>query len=281
MEPETNRTIGSGSIGSGSIGSNLAVYTVIMGDGYALPPVTPEPEVTYLCFTDQYGLDPRGWEIVSVSPLLPHDLPRSSREQKLRPHRWLGGFDRSIYVDPSVELTGSAEELWSTLVPNQEIVLGCFWHSFRDTLELEFDTVRETHLEHPHLLTELRDMISDINPTLLQQRPNFGGILARHHHHPACVDAMEYWFALVLRYSRRDQLSFPLALTHFAEGRVFIFQHDIHASAFHRWPIEGYKRPARYLEGYLPTQKPPSRLIRVGQGLLRRIALPRQFQRER
>jgi hypothetical protein len=59
---------------------------------------------------------------------------------------------------------------------------------------------------------------------------------------------MEGWFANVMRYSRRDQLSLPLALNAAPAGAVHVSPLDLRVSRFHKWPIEGYARPSRYFE---------------------------------
>lgn len=228
----------------------IAVYTVIIGDGYVLPEVNRDDDADYLCFTDQSDLQPNGWSLIHCEALLPLDLPRSSREQKLRPHRYLQSYQRSIYVDPSVCLTQPAEEVWRYLIPDEGTVLGCFWHSFRETLSDEIDAVRSGGLEHDYILSELQELIENRYMRELKSRPFWGGFMARRHMSPVCVDAMEQWFAYVLRYSRRDQLTMPLVMTKIADDLVFVRKEDIFHSPIHNWPVKGYSRPDRYYRGY-------------------------------
>lgn len=230
--------------------SRIAVYTVIMGDGYALPKAKHRSDADHLCFTDQSNIDPNGWTIIKCSPTIPDDLPRSSREQKIRPHRHLQNYQRSIYIDPSVSLMSSAEDAWHYLMPNESTIFGCFWHSYRETLSDEFSAVEKAEIEHVHILSELREFVSANQAGLLGQRPMWGGFLARRHMMPGCIESMEHWFAYVLRYSRRDQLTLPLALSGLPTSRLSIRQENIFRSPVHTWPIEGYKRPERYYAGY-------------------------------
>lgn len=227
----------------------LVVYTVIIGDGYRLPPVRPVQDAPHLCFTDQ-RIDPNGWEIVPITPILPADPARSSRDPKVRPHRFLPQYSRSLFIDPTVDLQAPAQALWATLMPGPDHVLGCLHHSIRTTLGEEFDAVDRASMEHARILRELRNMLRDHHPGTLDLRPAWGGILARRHHEPACIDAMEAWFAHILRYARRDQLTLPLILSQMPESRRHIAALDNRRSPFHQWPIEGYARPARYMDGY-------------------------------
>lgn len=237
----------------------LVVYTVIIGDGYRLPPVRPVQNVPHLCFTDQ-RLAANGWEIVPIAPLLPADPARSSRDPKVRPHRFLPHHARSLFIDPAVDLQAPAQALWAALMPDPDHVFGCMHHSFRASLADEFDEVDRASFEHARILRELRTMLRDHHPGTLQLRPSWGGILARRHHHPACIDAMEAWYAHILRYARRDQLTLPLILSQMPKARRHIAALDNNRSPFHAWPIEGYVRPARYLDGY--NRNPHHRKLR-------------------
>ncbi|NBE07594.1 glycosyltransferase domain-containing protein [Paragemmobacter ruber] len=227
----------------------LVVYTVIIGDGYRLPPVRSVQDAPHLCFTDQ-RLDPNGWELVPITPILPADPARSSRDPKVRPHRFLPQYSRSLFIDPTVDLLAPAQALWAALVPAPDQVFGCMHHSFRTSLADEFDEVDRASMEHARILRELRNMLQDRHPDLLAQPPYWGGVIARRHNHPACIDAMEAWFAHILRYARRDQLTLPLILSQMPAARRHIAALDNIRSPFHQWPIDGYTRPARYLDGY-------------------------------
>ncbi len=231
---------------------NIVVYTVIFGDGYSLPPFVPAEGVDHICFTDQNDLEARNWQILRVAPMLPDDLPRSSREQKIRAHRWLSGYDASIYIDPSVVLTKSATEIWNKMVPDREIFFGCFRHSFRSSLTEEFEAVQQQQLDTPTVIAELHSTIRRHNLELFQQKPFWGGLIARRHNDPRCIEVMELWHSLVLRYSRRDQLSLPVALAASEARQIFSLEQDIQQSSFHHWPRAGYRRPLRYYRGFLP-----------------------------
>lgn len=73
-----------------------------------------------------------------------------------------------------------------------------------------------------------------------------GGVLARRHNEPACIDVMEVWFTHILRYSRRDQLSLPLALAYLSHTQQNILLADIHQTEFHKWPVSDKPKPIGY-----------------------------------
>ena len=90
-------------------------------------------------------------------------------------------------------------------------------------------------------------MLEGLAPELLLQPPVWGGIVARRHNDTECVSAMETWFANVLRYSRRDQLSLSLALLSLPDSSRHILVGDNHQGEFFYWPTSRDK-PARYFE---------------------------------
>jgi len=235
----------------------LAVFTCIYGDGYELPKASVYAGVDYICFTDQADLAPNGWQIRLAPALLPADLARSSRETKIRPHRWLGDYAKSIYADPSVELTNDPNGLWEFLTGGRdEVVFGALEHSYRDTLLAEFAVVLESKLDAPTTVHEQLEAYTLTTPTVLDSKPVWGGLIARRHLNEICIDAMEDWYTHVMRYSRRDQLSLPGVLSRMPNSRIHVMRQDNYLSNFHRWPREGYSRPPRYYESVATTFVP-------------------------
>ena len=232
----------------------LAVYTVAMGAEFSLPATVPCSGVSYICFSDRPQVDPNGWTVQIVEPLLPLDLTRSSREQKIRPHRWLSDFDRSIYIDTKVQLTASPLDLWDYLVPTEDTIFGALHHSFRDSIEDEFALVKGKGFDNRDVLKEQLEIYRKIAPEVLTSRPVWGGMLARRHNDRDLLNAMELWFAHVLRYSRRDQLSLVLALSKLPRERISLTTCNNHESAFHVWPVGNVEKPARFFEE-LPATK--------------------------
>jgi hypothetical protein len=227
----------------------LVVYTAVFGAGYELPP-RPSGRADAVCFTDRADLEPNGWTVHVVRPLLPADLARSSREQKIRPYRWLPDHARSLYIDPSVELLTDPEELWKELAGDDpHFWFGAFQHSFRVSVAGEIDAVLDNRFEAPERVHEHVRALVLTEGASLRRRPVWAGVLARRHHDPRCAPAMEDWHAQVLRYSRRDQISLPGVLDRAGADGVRLVDGDNRATAWHRWPRSDYQRPETYLTG--------------------------------
>lgn len=213
------------------------MYTVLTGRYETLneQPVATQSDADFLCFTDDPTLASETWRIQVIAPFLPEDPVRSQREAKLRAHRYLPDYDVSLYIDNSVLLTERPEEFLAELLP-EGAGLGLLEHSFRSTVADEFEAVISGRVDSAVRCDEQHQHYRRRHPEALTLRPLWSGVLARRHHDPLVVEAMERWFTHVLRYSRRDQLSNRIA---FLEAGLTptVVPLDNHLSPFHRWPV--------------------------------------------
>jgi hypothetical protein len=212
------------------------VYTVLVNDYEKLneQPAALESTMDFICLTDRPQFSGT-WSIRPVDPLFPADPARSQRYLKICAHRTLPDYDLSLYIDNSVILKRPPEEMIESLLPD-----GCpfsaFQHSFRETVRDEFEQVILAELDAASVCNEQLTHYEAVDANSLGTRPLWSGILLRHHHDGAVMEAMERWYAHVLRYSRRDQLSVWVALR--AAGLApLVHRLDNHESVFHRWPV--------------------------------------------
>ena len=220
-----------------------------------LPFVPRALSTQFIVFSDHYFTPPVGWRLVVVSPILPHDLPRSSRDPKIRPHLYLPDVTRSLYIDASVSLLGDPEELWRSLVPSPEVSIGVMRQTSRSNVSAEFDAVIDLSLDSSHRVEELRALYREEYPGELEREVLWGGIIARRHHDPSVTAAMETWLHMVLRYSRRDQLSLPFIMSTISAEKKFIAEIDNRKSKFHRWPHVRLLKSAEYFQEMFPSQE--------------------------
>ncbi len=227
-------------------GARRCVYTVITG-GYERLNEQPQAAgsaVPFICFTDDPDCRSESWQVRRFRPVLPGDAVRSQREGKLRPYLLLPEFDQSLYIDNSILLKQPPEALFAAADMASGLCLPA--HSFRDTLLDEFTAVLNDRLDDPLRVAEQMEHYLAFCPDVLSARPNWTAILLRDHANPRVRTAMEIWLAQVYRYSRRDQLSAPVAL-HMAGLRAGTLEIDNHESAFHSWPHIGTRQAERRL----------------------------------
>jgi hypothetical protein len=231
---------------------NLVVYTVLMGDNFSLPKVDVIPDnVDFICFSSKMLDDVGVWDVKLVEPLLPADLPRSSREYKIRPHEWLREYDQSLYIDSKVQLIGDSRELYIHLMDeDSNKIIGIFEHSFRDTLLEEFLEVLKLSLDAEYIVKKQLNDYKIFFTEFLDTKPFWGGMIARQHNNSDCIKSMNDWYANVLNYSRRDQLSLPISLRFIPEKGRSILKSSIFESSFHLWPVWDGVRPDDYFSHF-------------------------------
>jgi len=211
-------------------------------------PVASRSRVPFICLTDDLTLRSKTWKMVKVDSCLQLDPVRTQRLLKLLPHRYLPGYELSLYIDNTILLT----ELPETIVDRyltSDVSVAIPSHSFRDTVAEEFAEVRKLDLDDPSRLAEQLEHYSASDAAVLNERPYWTGILLRRHRKNDVKRAFEIWCAHMLRYSRRDQLSANAAFRHsgLRPSRIEI---DNHESWFHTWP----HATARSRRGYFGRQ---------------------------
>jgi len=227
------------------------VYTALFGEYEPLveQPMAASSDCAFICFTDNAQLTSNTWTIHVVPRALPDDAARSVRQLKLCGHEILSDFDNSLWIDNRIVLKTRPEDLITSLLSASE--LGAFSHSGRATVEGEYLAVLRKHLDDPARVREQLAMMRRVSPTTLNSRPLWGAIIARRHS-PHVERAMRVWMDQVLRYSRRDQLSFNYALD-LTELPVNILHRPNRESEWHRWLTTGElpkDKRARYAKGF-------------------------------
>jgi hypothetical protein len=213
------------------------VYTALVGNYERLneQPIALRSDIPFICFTDDPNLRSETWQVRPVACALARDFPRSQREIKLRPHKYLPDFEASLYIDSNILLTERPEAIFERYFPASGLALAR--HSFRRTVGDEFVEVYNNGLDDPGKFVEQLDHYLATCPDILDERPFWGGLLLCDLRSEPTRALLELWFTHVLRYSRRDQLAFNYVARQlgFAPDAIEI---DNHTSWFHRWPLE-------------------------------------------
>lgn len=226
--------------GSRLVGTSLAaapdiVFTALFGDYERLneQPSAGGSTARFICFTDNAELRSDSWEIELVKPLMPWDASRSSRYIKTLAYRQFTESSRSLYIDNSVVLTEDPRELLDFWLANSKISM--LPHSSRSTVADEFKACLRGGLDNPSRLKEQRKFYREALPSVLDMKPFWGGMIARRNT-PDVESLMQMWFLLILRFSRRDQLSLPAAIA-LTGVDVMPIEGTITSSPWHLWPV--------------------------------------------
>lgn len=211
------------------------VYTIMVGgyeqlNTFAIP---NSAGVRQICLTDDPVLTSDVWEIRQVKPWFPMDPIRSQRAMKVLPHVFLPEFDRSLYIDNTIQLTADITDIFAAFDGSDGIALPS--HSFRESVLDEFLEVARLGFDDSNRIFEQLNHYLLEDEAHLAGRPYWTAILLRDHRNPAILNLMHIWWAHIARYSRRDQLSFNYALRQ-AGVSPNVIDIDNFASWFHTWP---------------------------------------------
>ena len=191
------------------VDKKIVVYTAIIGNYNPLRnPAHVEEDVDYICFTDE----PRWFRLTNRTvwqgrPFPPGDLEptRMNRQVKLLPHQFFSDYDASIYVDGSIQITGSIRQL---LDKYDHPAMLCHRHPKRDCAYEEGRVCIEMAKETP---ATIRKQLTRYHEEGFPE--HFGmieaGVLIRQHNDSKVVALMEDWWNEIRNESSRDQISFP------------------------------------------------------------------------
>jgi len=149
---------------------------------------------------------------VEAAAASPVDGPSqlASRHPKMLPHLYFPDHERSIYVDANFHLRSDPRPLAEGLTEDRPMTV--LRHSERTSplaearLVVERGFARWTDI-HAHFA---RQRAAGFDPAI--STLSYGGFLARLHHRPDLIEAMNHWWAAFEHGVRRDQLSLDFAL---------------------------------------------------------------------
>ncbi len=216
------------------MGTSRVVYRALVGGYEQLreEPVALETDIPFICITDDPDLTSETWTIVLADPRIPQDPTRSARALKILGHPTLDDFDQTLWVDNTVELLRSPDELFDIWLEHADVAAPL--HSYRASVLGEAEAVINEGLDDFARVYEQITHYLSLDPVGVEENPHWTGILARRHLDVTAA-AMQTWWEHVLRYSRRDQLSFVTAMR--SQGvRLNSVPLDSFGSQWHRWP---------------------------------------------
>jgi hypothetical protein len=188
--------------------AKVVVYTAVTGHyDYVHAPAKKVPGWDYLCFTDEISTARPGWDVRA----LPHkylDQIRRARIAKILSHRFLCDYDISIWIDANIGIRGDLAAFSIMALADADIAF--FRHgAHRPSVAAEIQACEQAgkapmevmSLQYEHYCAQGFTDNAGIIPET--------GVIIRRHHHPAVRTAMEEWWAELLKYSVRDQISLP------------------------------------------------------------------------
>lgn len=245
--------------------SRHVVYTVSTGSFLVSEDAFPGDWSGFdkICFTDNPDLKSDTWQVILMdsSGL---DPQRESRRPKILPHLYLSEYEYSLYVDSSLQFLTSPENIFSLYAHDSRPSMQAFAHQ-RNCVYEEAEAVIRFGFDQEKRVREQIDYY-EANGFPRNNGLLTGTMLLRRHNDPELIRVSQEWFEHVLRFSRRDQLSFDFVAwrNNFSYGALPGHIDDNH---FVNWRRDHIDRvPADFDESYYCWMHPEV----LGSGLTAR-----------
>lgn len=220
--------------------TKLVVYTVFTGSiQKELPDPFPDVSDSYdrICFTDDMSIQAKKWKLIPLDTFF-LDSARSSRLPKIMPHRYLPDYEWSLYIDTTVRFKRPPTEIFNQYM-GQGVNYWCTPHPWRDCIYDEAEEIIRFGFDDEK---RIREQIDGYRKMGYPEKAGLAAntLLLRKHNQEDVIRFGEVWFWHILRYSKRDQLSFPF-LAEKLKLNFGYFDLNLQDNAFWSWP--GFDTP--------------------------------------
>jgi tetratricopeptide (TPR) repeat protein len=189
----------------------IAIITSVT-EGFDLikPHEVLDSRFDYLMYTDA-GFDNLGFYKIHALPKLNIDDARLSRYMKMHPHELSDLYDLVVWLDASIMIVGDLYQILEKFMASGKPI-GANVHPQRNTVQEEYEACLALNKELPEVMQKQLEFYSNAG---------FDGrglaecafLAFNLRDYSAEVKlAMETWWEQLLRFSKRDQLSFPYSL---------------------------------------------------------------------
>jgi hypothetical protein len=182
--------------------NNIVVYTAIYGNKDTVKQTQYRMSgVDYVLFTDNKNLKSDIWDIRYVRGTTNCHI-RNARRIKILPHLWLGGYEKSIWIDGNIEIKKS-------LCPLLE--LNSRWLVFGHGRNCVYDEAVACILRKKDNKYVINKHIQHYKKLKYPAKNGLWstGVMIRSHNLPEMIHLSELWWDEVRNRSRRDQISSP------------------------------------------------------------------------
>lgn len=193
---------------------NITVYTSLIGKYDKLSDITYNAE--QVAFTDH---ESNVWTCVKPYDKFIDDT-RNSRIQKIIPHLFID-TEYSIYLDANIDLLVEPQVLIDEFLKDKDIAV--FRHIGRDCIYDEAQAIVHLGKDTPENIGEQVKAYAKTHNKAHSGLMECGVIIRRHTNR--INDLNEKWWAHYCRYSRRDQMSFPVV---FPKDEVELIEYSVH-----------------------------------------------------
>lgn len=221
-----------------------AIYTCITGDyDKLITPLYVTPGWDYVCFTDNKHLESDFWDIRILNT--EYTSTRKARHVKIMVSEFMPEYDITIWVDGNIQPNCNADEFVDNyLCENSD--LGVSMHPDRNCVYQEIAACMKMRKDDILTLRQYDELLKSLD------YPPFNGLVQSNviirRNTKDIHDFSKAWWKQVLKFSKRDQLSFNYIM-HKLPINYNLFSTDILLEHFLLYKHLG-NNPAKLRKGY-------------------------------
>nr|WP_319512547.1 glycosyltransferase domain-containing protein [uncultured Draconibacterium sp.] len=188
------------------------IYTCLTGHyDHLESPQDINPDWDYICFTDNIKIKNDSiWQFRPL-PYTTNDKLRTSRYPKLNPHKVLGEYEISVWIDANLLILNSSFYNVIEHHLSEGHLIAVTKHPVRNCVYNEAEACIREGRDKKHVVNKqiryLRDQGFPSNYGLFENN-----IILRQHNSEKVKKQSETWWNLYQRFSKRDQLSLTYSL---------------------------------------------------------------------
>lgn len=190
----------------------LVIYTVSTGKYDEIKePIYVSDNIDYYVFTDQQ-LDPCSiWKKLPIPESIKNMTAlEQARYLKTNPHRFFESYDYSMFIDGNVCITCDVSPLFFTVIAENKLI-AIHKHQNRDCI---YDEAKAIYAAGKASMKSMRLQLRHYKEKGFPK--HFGlfetNIVIRKHNDDRCKEVMTTWSDEIMKWTKRDQLSFTYAL---------------------------------------------------------------------
>lgn len=190
--------------------SKICVYTCITGDYDSLKKLNyPNKNYDYICFTNNKNITSDFWKVIYIEEDKLDNLTLA-RKIKILGHEVLKKYDLTIWLDGAMQLRKSLSTFIDECCDLDNYDMIGFKHQERDCIYDEMDACVYFYKETVENVSRLTKFLEK------EKYPKHNGLIEStvlvRKNTDEVNKLMKLWFDMLIKYSRRDQLSFDYCL---------------------------------------------------------------------
>jgi hypothetical protein len=193
-----------------------------------------DPAVDYICFTDDAELRSDVWKFILVEDRST-DPARLSKRYKHQPHLFLPQYESSLYIDNTIKLKVKPSTIFDQFETHEMTMLR---HHKRDCIYDEAAQVIRARYDDPDIIQRQMEAYRELGYPE-HNGLHAAGFMLRRHDSAAVQEACALWNTQIMKYSKRDQLSWNFCVWKLGFSFTSINENLLSNSMFD-WPVLKY-----------------------------------------